>query len=107
MENTLKRVNNSFFFYISGGSISVLSTLQSFVEESASGWCFFTLGETLYGILMRTPPATFSTLYQWKGVFVPVEVNICLETLGVLLNKKIKSQLCYFIPFTEFQYVES
>ncbi|KAM9251115.1 adhesion G-protein coupled receptor V1 [Cariama cristata] len=55
------------------GSISVLSVLQSFVEESASSWCFFTSGEILYGVLLRTPPATFSTVYQWKGVFVPVE----------------------------------
>ncbi|NWI09710.1 GPR98 protein, partial [Crypturellus soui] len=55
------------------GSISVLSVLQSFVEESASTWCFFTSGEILYGVLLRMPPATFSTVYQWKGVFVPVE----------------------------------
>ncbi|XP_054253432.1 adhesion G-protein coupled receptor V1 [Indicator indicator] len=55
------------------GSISVLSVFQSFVEESASGWCFFTSGEILYGVLMRAPPATSSTLYLWKGVFVPVE----------------------------------
>ncbi|KAF1420925.1 G-protein coupled receptor 98, partial [Spheniscus magellanicus] len=55
------------------GSISVLSVLQSFVEESASSWCFFTSGEVLYGVLLRTPPAMFSTVYQWKGVFVPVE----------------------------------
>ncbi|XP_051498511.1 adhesion G-protein coupled receptor V1 [Apus apus] len=55
------------------GSISVLSVLQSFVEESASSWCFFTSGEILYGVLLRTPPATFSTVYQWKGTFVPVE----------------------------------
>uniref|UniRef100_A0A8C7EBG5 Adhesion G-protein coupled receptor V1 n=1 Tax=Nothoprocta perdicaria TaxID=30464 RepID=A0A8C7EBG5_NOTPE len=55
------------------GGISVLSVLQSFVEESSSTWCFFTSGEILYGVLLRTPPATFSTLYRWKGVFVPVE----------------------------------
>ncbi|NWY04075.1 GPR98 protein, partial [Nothoprocta ornata] len=55
------------------GGISVLSVLQSFVEESSSTWCFFTSGEILYGVLLRTPPATFSTVYRWKGVFVPVE----------------------------------
>ncbi|NWQ77266.1 GPR98 protein, partial [Columbina picui] len=55
------------------GGISVLSVLQTFVEESASSWCFFTSGEILYGVLLRMPPATFSTVYQWKGVFVPVE----------------------------------
>ncbi|NWV81048.1 GPR98 protein, partial [Dasyornis broadbenti] len=55
------------------GSISVLSVLQSFVEESAASWCFFPSGEILYGVLLRTPPAVFSTLYQWKGIFVAVE----------------------------------
>ncbi|NXU16592.1 GPR98 protein, partial [Pardalotus punctatus] len=55
------------------GSISVLSVLQSFLEESAASWCFFLSGEILYGVLLRTPPAVFSTLYQWKGVFVAVE----------------------------------
>ncbi|NXE93985.1 GPR98 protein, partial [Menura novaehollandiae] len=55
------------------GSISVLSVLQSFVEESAASWCFFPSGEILYGVLLRTPPAMFSTLYQWKGVFVAIE----------------------------------
>ncbi|NXL95351.1 GPR98 protein, partial [Alectura lathami] len=55
------------------GGISVLSVLQSFVEKSVSGWCFFTSGEILYGVLLHMPPATFSTVYQWKGVFIPVE----------------------------------
>ncbi|NWU90141.1 GPR98 protein, partial [Upupa epops] len=55
------------------GSISVLSVLQSFVEESASSWCIFTSGGILYGVLLRAPPATSSTLHQWKGIFVPVE----------------------------------
>ncbi|XP_064499040.1 adhesion G-protein coupled receptor V1 isoform X4 [Pseudopipra pipra] len=55
------------------GSINVLSVLQSFVEQSAASWCFFPFGEVLYGVLLRTPPAVFSTLYQWKGVFVAVE----------------------------------
>ncbi|NWX37327.1 GPR98 protein, partial [Notiomystis cincta] len=55
------------------GSISVLSVLQSFVEESAVSWCFFPSEEILYGVLLRSPPAVFSTLYQWKGVFVAIE----------------------------------
>lgn len=69
-------INTVSFYCIAGGSISVLSVLQSFVEESASSWCFFTSGQILYGILLRTPPAMFSTVYQWKGVFVPIEVNV-------------------------------
>ncbi|OXB60111.1 hypothetical protein ASZ78_001978 [Callipepla squamata] len=55
------------------GDISVLSVVQSFVDESVSGWCFFTSGEVLYGVLLRAPPAMFSTVYQWKGIFIPVE----------------------------------
>lgn len=101
------RVNSIFFYYVAGGSISVLSVLQSFVEESASSWCFFTSGEVLYGVLLRTPPAMFSTVYQWKGVFVPVEVNVGLQTPSMLLNKEFKSQCSFFIPLSEFQYVES
>ncbi|XP_032297180.1 adhesion G-protein coupled receptor V1 isoform X2 [Coturnix japonica] len=53
--------------------ISVLSVLQSFVEETVSDWCFFISGEVLYGVLLHVPPATFSTVYQWKGVFIPVQ----------------------------------
>ncbi|NXM57764.1 GPR98 protein, partial [Illadopsis cleaveri] len=55
------------------GSISVLSVLQSFMEESAASWCFFASEEILYGVLLRSPPSLFSTLYQWKGVFVAIE----------------------------------
>ncbi|XP_053146642.1 adhesion G-protein coupled receptor V1 isoform X4 [Hemicordylus capensis] len=59
-------------FGIKGG-ISVLSVSQSFVEEPISSWCFFTSGESVYGILLRTYPAIHSSVYQWRGVFVPVE----------------------------------
>ncbi|XP_061478182.1 adhesion G-protein coupled receptor V1 isoform X3 [Rhineura floridana] len=59
-------------FGIKGG-LSVLSILQSFVEETISSWCFFTSGGSLYGILLRTHPAVNSSIYQWRGVFVPVE----------------------------------
>ncbi|XP_066038594.1 adhesion G-protein coupled receptor V1 [Chamaea fasciata] len=55
------------------GSVSVLSVLQNFVEESAASWCFFPSEEILYGVLLRSPPSVFSTLYQWKGVFVAIE----------------------------------
>lgn len=89
------RINSIFFYYIAGGSISVLSVLQSFVEESVSSWCFFTSGEILYGILLRMPPATFSTVYQWKGVFVPVEVNNCLQ----------KNQACYLIKNLSLNFI--
>ncbi|XP_074850311.1 adhesion G-protein coupled receptor V1 [Carettochelys insculpta] len=55
------------------GGASMLSVLQSFMDESVSGWCFFTSGESLYGVLLRTSPASFSSVYQWRGVFVPIE----------------------------------
>uniref|UniRef100_A0A8C5REZ8 Adhesion G protein-coupled receptor V1 n=1 Tax=Laticauda laticaudata TaxID=8630 RepID=A0A8C5REZ8_LATLA len=62
-------------FGIKGG-LSVLAILQSFEEESISSWCFFLEGDFLYGLLLRTNPAVKSSIYQWRGVFVPVEVNI-------------------------------
>ncbi|KAJ7406541.1 G-protein coupled receptor 98 isoform X1 [Willisornis vidua] len=68
------------------GSISVLSVLQSFEEQSAAQWCFFPSGEVLYGVLLRRPPAVFSTLYQWKGVFVAIEI----QTLSILDATHVK-----------------
>ncbi|XP_039203978.1 adhesion G-protein coupled receptor V1 isoform X8 [Crotalus tigris] len=59
-------------FGIKGG-LSVLAVLQSFEEESISSWCFFMEGDFLYGLLLRTNPAVKSSIYQWRGVFVPVE----------------------------------
>ncbi|XP_060617754.2 adhesion G-protein coupled receptor V1 isoform X2 [Anolis sagrei] len=59
-------------FGIKGG-LSVLSTLQSFMEDPISSWCFFTAGDLLYGILLSRNPAVKSSIYQWQGVFVPIE----------------------------------
>ncbi|XP_063151499.1 adhesion G-protein coupled receptor V1 [Candoia aspera] len=59
-------------FGIKGG-LSVLAILQSFEEESISSWCFFVAGDFLYSLLLRTHPAVKSSIYQWRGVFVPVE----------------------------------
>uniref|UniRef100_U3K352 Adhesion G-protein coupled receptor V1 n=1 Tax=Ficedula albicollis TaxID=59894 RepID=U3K352_FICAL len=87
------------------GSISVLSVLQSFVEESAASWCFFPSEEILYGVLLRSPPAVFSTLYQWKGVFVAIEVNALLQTPTMLLSKTWMFQFYFFVPLSEFQYI--
>ncbi|XP_075449203.1 adhesion G-protein coupled receptor V1 isoform X3 [Ascaphus truei] len=60
------------------GPISVLSVLQSFPREAASCWCFFTYADTAYGVLLRTSIITssskpISTLYEWRGVFVPIK----------------------------------
>ncbi|XP_019373727.1 PREDICTED: G-protein coupled receptor 98 [Gavialis gangeticus] len=53
--------------------ISVLSVFQTFVEESECSWCFFTSGDSLYGVLMRRTPSSFSSIYQWRGIFVLIE----------------------------------
>ncbi|XP_078413685.1 adhesion G-protein coupled receptor V1 [Cetorhinus maximus] len=60
------------------GDIQVLSTLQNFPESLSSGWCFMTLNNTLFGIVLRvsgnsSKAEVLSTLYQWQGVFVPVQ----------------------------------
>ncbi|GCB66672.1 hypothetical protein scyTo_0007916 [Scyliorhinus torazame] len=60
------------------GDIQVLSTLQNFPESFGSGWCFMTLNNTLFGIFLRVSKSSsnadaLSTLYQWQGVFVPVQ----------------------------------
>ncbi|KAM5298193.1 adhesion G-protein coupled receptor V1 [Ctenodactylus gundi] len=52
----------------------VFPVFQSFANESASGWCFFTWEDSVYGLMLRK--SSF-TVYRWQGVFVPVEdVNI-------------------------------
>ncbi|XP_036619299.1 adhesion G-protein coupled receptor V1 [Trichosurus vulpecula] len=57
------------------GMNSVLSVFQSF--EPASSWCFFKLGESVYGIMLRISSQQFSSLYRWQGIFIPVEdINI-------------------------------
>ncbi|XP_069912554.1 adhesion G-protein coupled receptor V1 [Oryctolagus cuniculus] len=52
------------------GTNAVLSIFQSFLEESASGWCFLNLEESVYGIMLRSSSVT---VYRWQGVFTPVE----------------------------------
>ncbi|CAH2297028.1 G- coupled receptor 98 [Pelobates cultripes] len=60
------------------GPDSVLSTLQSFQSDAASSWCFFNHNDLLYGILLRTLPGNSSTLpvstmYEWRGILVPIQ----------------------------------
>ncbi|XP_016041836.2 adhesion G-protein coupled receptor V1 [Erinaceus europaeus] len=49
----------------------VLSTFQSFLDISASGWCFFTLEDSMYGVMLRK---LSSTVYRWQGTFIPCAV---------------------------------
>ncbi|KAM4808264.1 adhesion G-protein coupled receptor V1 [Rhinophrynus dorsalis] len=60
------------------GPNSVLSVLQSFQDEAASTWCFFRHDDIQYGVLLRTLPLSpsskpISTIYAWRGVFVPIQ----------------------------------
>nr|XP_011757031.1 G-protein coupled receptor 98 isoform X6 [Macaca nemestrina] len=48
----------------------VFSVFQSFLDESASGWCFVTLENLIYGIMLRKSSVT---VYRWQGIFIPVE----------------------------------
>ncbi|XP_042546906.1 adhesion G-protein coupled receptor V1 [Dipodomys spectabilis] len=56
------------------GMDSVFSTFQSFLNKSSSGWCFFTLEDLTYGIMLRKSSLT---VYRWQGIFIPVvDLNI-------------------------------
>ncbi|XP_054994600.1 adhesion G-protein coupled receptor V1 [Sorex araneus] len=48
----------------------VFSIFQSFFDVSASGWCFFTWEDLVYGIMLRKLSLT---LYRWQGVFTPIQ----------------------------------
>ncbi|XP_036868013.2 adhesion G-protein coupled receptor V1 [Manis javanica] len=48
----------------------VFSIFQSFLDASPSGWCFFTLEDSVYGVMLRK---LSSTLYRWQGIFIPLE----------------------------------
>uniref|UniRef100_A0A8C3XBP1 Adhesion G-protein coupled receptor V1 n=1 Tax=Catagonus wagneri TaxID=51154 RepID=A0A8C3XBP1_9CETA len=56
-------------FGMRGMDVTV-SVFQSFLDTSASGWCFFTLEDAAYGVMLRK---LSSTLYRWQGIFVPLE----------------------------------
>ncbi|XP_058132092.1 adhesion G-protein coupled receptor V1 [Dasypus novemcinctus] len=51
----------------------VFSIFQSFLDQSASGWCFFTVEDSIYAIMLRKLPMGFLTVYRWQGIFIPVE----------------------------------
>nr|XP_031304026.1 adhesion G-protein coupled receptor V1 [Camelus dromedarius] len=48
----------------------VFSVFQSFLDSSASSWCFLTLEDSVYGVMLRK---LSSTVYRWQGIFVPLE----------------------------------
>ena len=57
----------------SGGMDVMFSMFQSFLDASAYGWCFFTLEDSVHGLMLRK---LSSTLYRWQGIFVPFKVSI-------------------------------
>ena len=56
----------------------MFSMFQSFLDASAYGWCFFTLGDSVHGLMLRK---LSSTLYRWQGIFVPFKVSITYVTV--------------------------
>ncbi|XP_066129903.1 adhesion G-protein coupled receptor V1 [Saccopteryx bilineata] len=52
------------------GTDTVFSIFQSFSDASTSGWCFFTLEDSIYGVMLRKG---LSTVYRWQGVFMPFQ----------------------------------
>ncbi|KAM4797695.1 adhesion G-protein coupled receptor V1-like isoform 1-T3 [Urocitellus parryii] len=41
-----------------------------FLDKPVSGWCFFTLEDSVYGIMLRKSSCT---IYRWQGIFIPVK----------------------------------
>ncbi|KAM4707152.1 adhesion G-protein coupled receptor V1 [Discoglossus pictus] len=60
------------------GPNKVLSVLQNFQNEVASSWCFFGYADKTFAIFLRTlpyssPAKSVSTIYEWRGVFIPFQ----------------------------------
>ncbi|XP_073933195.1 adhesion G-protein coupled receptor V1 isoform X3 [Castor canadensis] len=47
----------------------VFAIFQSFLDKSSFTWCFFTLEDSTYGIMLREASLT---IYRWQGIFIPV-----------------------------------
>ncbi|KAM3940659.1 adhesion G-protein coupled receptor V1 isoform 2-T2 [Leptodactylus fuscus] len=62
------------------GPNTVLSVLQSFPEESASSWCFFSHDHIQYAVMLKAYFLTNSTctVYEWRGVFIAIQ-DIAIE----------------------------
>ncbi|KAH0505721.1 G-protein coupled receptor 98 [Microtus ochrogaster] len=48
----------------------VFSVFQSLFDQTASGWCFFTVEDSVYGVMLRKSSLA---VYRWQGTFIPVE----------------------------------
>lgn len=90
-------VNHDLCF--SGGMDVMFSKFQSFLNASASGWCFFTLEDSIYGVMLRK---LSSTVYRWQGIFVPLEVNITyftVHTIKCTCKLGVSHELLLFLFF--------
>lgn len=63
----------NIYFIILGGMDVVFSIFQSFFDKTALDWCFFSVGDSVYGVMLRKSSLV---VYRWQGTFVPVEVSI-------------------------------
>lgn len=57
----------------------VIGVYQTFEDSPTSAWCSLPEGPSLLAVRLDMRPTvgsshTFATLYQWQGVFVPVQV---------------------------------
>ncbi|KAL1783722.1 G-protein coupled receptor 98 [Sigmodon hispidus] len=48
----------------------IFSVFQSFFDQIASGWCFFNIEDSVYGVMLRKSSLV---VYRWQGTFMPVE----------------------------------
>uniref|UniRef100_A0A669EYL3 Adhesion G-protein coupled receptor V1 n=1 Tax=Oreochromis niloticus TaxID=8128 RepID=A0A669EYL3_ORENI len=73
----------------SGGYVPVIGVYQTFEDSPTSAWCSLPEGPSLLAVRLDMRPTfgsshTLATLYQWQGVFVPVEEQVLgVEALDV------------------------
>lgn len=61
------------YLIVLGGVDVVFSVFQSLFDHTASGWCFFTVEDSVYGVMLKKSSLA---VYRWQGTFIPVEVNV-------------------------------
>ncbi|KAG8456387.1 hypothetical protein GDO86_002244 [Hymenochirus boettgeri] len=76
------------------GPYSVFSVLQSLPNEESPSWCFFNYANTQYAVSLRKSGKTpsvmpRSTIYEWRGVFIPIQeffIENPLNCIGFRIN---------------------
>lgn len=72
---------NSHFLFLAAGPFPVLGLYQSFEDNPTSAWCTLPEKQQFLALRLDKRPVigssyTLATLYQWQGVFVPIEVKL-------------------------------